>query len=439
SDLAKLGKQAPAPPRRIKPPEEFRRRCRLVLSKMAAQKMDEDHALLQSSLLCRWKLAILRSRCLGANGGLRMHGQHVANCHNVASAFRRWRLLLRRSSRWRGTAGLVVVEGLRPTRRRCAAMPALASGPWLLLLRRACFAAWAQGGQPRRRRLSPAERAVRLRGALLWELRFRVNELHDEILQAEFEVEVAKRDRRLRRGIASLGRSLRADSTPVSSRHLLTLSLLRWATQARRWRLGHLRTGPKRMLQEALSCRLVWSCFVAWRMLMETTPKAQALQLLRAARSLGAFDLSILRVYPELTLTGLVAQQVQLLDLGAVLQHCLLQDQAKLPLALDASAFPCRQGRYAELLRRLAFRGWRGSARAPPKRAWPEVPAETLVLRETFASWRSQRLLREVSRHRDVVRLLEKDLERFRGHQWDAGADAFDEFGLMSLLRGLES
>eukprot|EP00439_Symbiodinium_sp_Y106_P016107 s2971_g2.t1 len=168
-------------------------------------------------------------------------------------------------------------------------------------------------------------------------------------------------DRRLRRGISSLGRSLRAGSAPVSSRHWLTWSLLRHCG------------GSKHLVLN------VSSCFAIWRMLLETTPKAQALQLLRVARALGAFDLSILRVHPELTFTGLVADQVRLLDLGAVLQHCLMQEQAKVPRALDAAAFPSRLGRYTELLRRLAFRSWRATARAPPKRAWAEVHRSAFI------------------------------------------------------------
>ncbi|CAE7688348.1 unnamed protein product, partial [Symbiodinium sp. CCMP2456] len=149
SDFTHLGKKAPTPKRRVKPPEERRRQNRLVLSQMAAKKMEEDQRLLQSSALWRWKLAILRLRCLDAYGGIRRHGQRVADCHNVASAFQRWRQLLRRSSRIRGLPGLVVVDGVRPQRRSRRLLPApLASGPWLLLLRRATFGAWAQGSRP---------------------------------------------------------------------------------------------------------------------------------------------------------------------------------------------------------------------------------------------------------------------------------------------------
>ncbi|CAJ1327157.1 unnamed protein product [Effrenium voratum] len=229
-----------------------------------------------------------------------------------------------------------------------------------------------------------ASQDARLSETLLTELRCCANELHEDIARSEASLAALQRQRLLRACLRTWRFRCSAWSPrsllPVALRYWLSLSLVRWAVLARRRQLPRFFCGRRLMLQEALSWRVVWTCFAAWRSLLEADAQARAKSLLAAVRALGAFDLQIVQLH-RVTGTGLAALQVKLLDLsGAPLQTALAAKVEFLPCG-----FCCRRHRYFLLLRTASFNAWRTRAARLRK-----APDRSPLLRLVLDTWRAR-------------------------------------------------
>eukprot|EP00913_Durusdinium_trenchii_P031174 g29190.t1 len=312
-----------------------------------------------------------------------------------------------------------------------------AQSPWLRLLRRVAFNGWAEAAVSRGRRMGILLKDRLELGAIDW-LRRRAacddrlaknlyGELRDETVKLHLAIEEldgkvkAFECHRVLRGCWRLWRHGRAwcDTAllPLAMRHWLSLALVRWAVLARQRQLPRWSCGRRLMMQEALASRAVWSCFAAWhlgamelsdpRSVLERASTAQG-QLQRCVKALGAFDVHLLRLCPEITATGLAALQVQLVDLSRLLQENL--SNVKLNIPRPQLGFPSRRCRYWRLLLHVTWTVWRTKA-AELRKA--KRPYATPLLRLTFATWRHRaaalRRARLLLRRRAVARQLWRD------------------------------
>eukprot|EP00435_Cladocopium_sp_Y103_P005291 s2271_g1.t1 len=324
--------------------------------------------------------------------------------------------------------------------RPVAPTTAGAEAPWLSLLRRVAWNAWGElcCGVRGRRRLSAgvvlkdrlelgcidwcSRRALsdhRLAQNLLSELRDETTLLHRAIDDLDLKVRTSQ-SHQLLRHVWRLWRHGRpwcnTALMPLAMRHWLSLALVRWAILARKRQLPRWMCQRRLMLQEALSCRMVWSCFAAWHLASsELSASNVQAQLLRCVKALGAFDLQLLQLCPEITADGLAALQVKCVDLGQLLQENF--SNAKLDIARPRVGFPCRRFRYFQLLLRVAFQSWRKKAAQTPKDRGPWFSSRPL-LRLSFLAWRfrsaAQRVATALPRRRRVHRQLRRDAETLR-------------------------
>eukprot|EP00930_Biecheleria_cincta_P089274 TRINITY_DN78550_c0_g1_i1.p1 TRINITY_DN78550_c0_g1~~TRINITY_DN78550_c0_g1_i1.p1 ORF type:complete len:298 (+),score=27.57 TRINITY_DN78550_c0_g1_i1:43-894(+) len=136
---------------------------------------------------------------------------------------------------------------------------------------------------------------------------------------------------------------------PTSIRLLQSFILGRWAALARLRRVPRLECGRLHMLQRAISSRAVWTCFAVWHMCVSSD---QAAVIGKAVKSMGAFDIGILRAHPQLRPSGLTAMRARMLELGRPLQ--LLMSG----FSCAASGFMCHLHRHVLLLSRVSFKAW---------------------------------------------------------------------------------
>ncbi|CAK9044997.1 unnamed protein product [Durusdinium trenchii] len=412
----------------------FRRRTRLALARFAWLKAQKTLRFLLSCTLWRWFLTASRRRCLGARSALRRRYQSVANWHNMVAAFHRWRSL-GKSKRYLVAVDLSDHSRLRyhlPHHHRLPRSEPVArdaQSPWLRLLRRVAFNGWAEAAVSRGRRMGILLKDRLELGAIDW-LRRRAacddrlaknlyGELRDETVKLHLAIEEldgkvkAFECHRVLRGCWRLWRHGRAwcDTAllPLAMRHWLSLALVRWAVLARQRQLPRWSCGRRLMMQEALASRAVWSCFAAWHLgAMELSASTAQGQLQRCVKALGAFDVHLLRLCPEITATGLAALQVQLVDLSRLLQENL--SNVKLNIPRPQLGFPSRRCRYWRLLLHVTWTVWRTKA-AELRKA--KRPYATPLLRLTFATWRHRaaalRRARLLLRRRAVARQLWRD------------------------------
>ncbi|CAL1134548.1 unnamed protein product [Cladocopium goreaui] len=458
----------PPPPQRVPLPAvaekreaDFRRRTRLALARFAWLKQRKELRFLLSCTLWRWSLTSSRRRCLGARSYLRNRYQQVADWHNLLAAFHRWR------SRGKSKRYLVAVDlsddsRLRYHRPATFASPSAATpdtsdpSPWLSLLRRVAFHGWGElcCGVRGRRKLSAgavlkerlelgcidwvSRKALsdhRLAQNLLSELRDETAVLHRAIDDLDLKVRTSQ-GHQLLRHVWRLWRHGRpwCDTAlmPLAMRHWLSLALVRWAILARKRQLPRWICGRRLMLQEALSCRMVWSCFAAWHLACsELSASNVQAQLLRCVKALGAFDLQLLQLCPEITSDGLCAMQVKCVDLSQLLQEHFSNN--KLDIARPCVGFPCQRFRYFQLLRRVAFQSWRKKAAQIPKDRGPWCSLRPL-LRLSFHAWRfrsaAQRVATALPRRLRARRQMLRDWRLLRKN----GAPKMLEYRAVSLL-----
>jgi len=329
--------------------------------------------------------------------------------------------------------------------------------PWLRLLQRVAFNAWVGIATAVRKHSSGIvlkdrmelgsidwlrRRAFsedRLARNILGELRDETDKLHNAIEDLDFKVRSSQSLQLLRCcwRLWCHGRPwCETALLPLAMRHWLSLALVRWAVLTRKRQVPRWTCGRRLMLQEALSCRIVWTCFAAWHLAFtELSANAIQGQLLRCVKALGAFDVQLLQLCPEITGQGLAALQVQCVDLGKLLQEHL--SNVKLNISRPPVGFPCRRFRYFLLLRRVSFFSWRKKAAQMRKERGPWLPWRPL-LRLAFNTWRyrssAMRVAPKLLRRRQVRRQLWMDWSQLEREQRSCVPQTMFEYSALSLL-----